>query len=384
MPSSWPNITKKDKSWIPIIWLGYLVFFMFHPVLDHVGVKEWILTIVALAIFLPLYFGYFRLACPWNRLTLLGMVLLGIVYAPLNAGAVGFFIYAASFLPFSFETEGPALLGVLAIMATVAIEWRVLHLNNWFLFVGCFFSAVSGSSSIYFAQRNRNLEKLQHAHDEIENLAKVAERERIARDLHDVLGHTLSLIALKSELAGKLLDRDLNQARREIRDVETAARDALAEVRQAILGYRAKGLSAEFKQAQSTLQTAGIQVDVQSYPVQLPASQESVLSLALREAVTNVVRHAAARRCSLRLEQVKGDCLLDISDDGRGGEHIEGNGLRGMRERIESMGGTIHRDTSRGTRITIRLPVADAIESEPEIPIGMHLPVAQSRQKEPV
>jgi two-component system sensor histidine kinase DesK len=355
--------SRREPGWVPIIWLGYLVFFFFHPVLDHVGVREWIATIVAILIFLPLYFSFFRLPSPWNRLSLIGMIILGMVYSPWNSGAVGFFIYAASFLPFAFETEMLAVAGLTAIIAIVALEWKVANQPNSFLFVGVFFSLVSGASSIYFAQRNRNLAKLRRAHDEIEQLAKVAERERIARDLHDVLGHTLSLITLKSELAGKLLDRNPEQARREIQDVEKAARDALAEVRQAILGYRAKGLSEEFKQAKSTLETAGIEVELKSGQVQLPASHESVLALALREAVTNVVRHAGARHASLRLERVNGHCELEICDDGRGGLQVEGNGLRGMRERIESLGGTIDRETAGGTRIAIQLPMPAAKET---------------------
>ena len=243
MPPQVVNDEFNGRGWIPVVWLGYLVFFLFHPILDHVGAKEWIATFVALGIFLPLYFGFFRLPCPWNRLTLIGMVILGIVYSPWNSGAVGFFIYAASFVPFAFETELAGFGGLAAIAGIVVLEWRFAHLDRWFLFVGLFFSALSGTSSIYFAQRNRNLEKLRLAHEEIEHLAKVAERERIARDLHDVLGHTLSLITLKSELAGKLIDRDPARAKREIRDVEKAAREALAEVRQAIVGYRAKGLT---------------------------------------------------------------------------------------------------------------------------------------------
>jgi two-component system sensor histidine kinase DesK len=361
----WNAGEKREPGWFPIIWLGYLVFFFFHPVLDHVGTREWIATIVGVAIFLPLYFSFFKAPSPLNRLSLVGMVLLGIVYLPWNSGGVGFFIYAASFVPFALETEGSALAGLAGIITIVAIEWKILHLSNWTLFVGAFFSIISGVSGIYFAQRNRTHEKLRRAHDEIEQLAKVAERERIARDLHDVLGHTLSLITLKSELAGKLLDRDLVQAKREIHDVENAARNALAEVRQAILGYRAKGLTEEFKRARSTLETAGIQVEVKSSSVHLPAAHESVLSLALREAVTNVVRHAGAHHCSLRLERVNGHCELEIRDDGRGGYQLEGNGLRGMRERIESLGGTIERDTQSGTRIAIQLPVPGSKEMEP-------------------
>ncbi|HXY49208.1 MAG TPA: sensor histidine kinase [Terriglobales bacterium] len=201
------------------------------------------------------------------------------------------------------------------------------------------------------------------AHEELEHLAKVAERERIARDLHHLLGHTLSLIALKSELAGKLLDRDPSQAKVEIRDVEEASRHALAEVRQAILGYRAKGLAEEFKQAQATLETAGGEVESRIPDMQLPATHETVLSLALREAVTNIVRHARAHRCSMHLDRQNGHCYLEIHDDGQGGDQLEGNGLRGMRERVESLGGSLDRDTYQGTRIRITLPVGRTGES---------------------
>src|SRR5208337_3051105 len=135
--------------------------------------------------------------------------------------------------------------------------------------------------------------KLRQAQGEVEHLAKVAERERIARDLHDVLGHTLSLITLKSELAGKLIDRDPERAGKEIREVEQISRQALTDVRDAIRGYRSQGLVAELAQAKSTLETAGLTVQCDAATtVKLPAVQESVLSLAVREAVTNVVRHA--------------------------------------------------------------------------------------------
>lgn len=207
--------------------------------------------------------------------------------------------------------------------------------------------------------------KLRKANEEIEHLAKVAERERIARDLHDVLGHTLSVITLKSELAGKLIDRDPRRAGKEIREVEEISRQALSDVRDAIRGYRSKGLLAEMAQAKSTLETAGVTVSCDaSTIVKLPAMQEGVLTMAVREAVTNVVRHAQARNCSLRLEQQNGACRLEIEDDGRGGLQNEGNGLRGMRERVEMLGGTLRRDSQTGTRLTITLPLK---EVTPEI-----------------
>jgi two-component system sensor histidine kinase DesK len=212
---------------------------------------------------------------------------------------------------------------------------------------------------MYFAQKNRAMKKLSQAQAEVEHLAKVAERERIARDLHDVLGHTLSIIILKSELAGKLIDRDPARAKAEMADVEQTSRAALADVRSTIRGYRAHSLEAEIKQAKSVLETAGVNVQAESAQVPLSPAQESVVALMLREAVTNVVRHADARNCQLRLARIDGTCLLEIADDGRGGTQIEGNGLRGMRERVEALGGTLRRETASGTRLSIEFPVAE-------------------------
>ncbi len=127
-----------------------------------------------------------------------------------------------------------------------------------------------------------------------------------------------------------------------------------------------KVLLAEMAQAKCTLETAGVTVRCDaSTIVKLPAMQEGVLTMAVREAVTNVVRHAQAQTCCLRLEQQNGTCRLEIEDDGRGGFQNEGNGLRGMRERVEMLGGTLHRDSQAGTRLTITLPLKEvALEIE--------------------
>jgi two-component system, NarL family, sensor histidine kinase DesK len=356
---------KRDPGWVPYVWLAYLIFFLGPPIVDHAGWRVWLVTLVGLVAFLLFYFAFFHARRPINLICLGGMALLGVLYAPSNAGAACFFIYAASMFPFVVQTELTAALGIAALVAIAGLESWLLHISNGFLFPATFLSTFIGAGNIYFAQRSRNIEKLRMANEEIEHLAKVAERERIARDLHDVLGHTLSLITLKSELAGKLIDRDPAQAKAEIRDVEQTARQALADVRQAIGGYRSKGLTAEIKQAKTTLETAGLKVDLQSFPVELPATQESVLALVLREAITNVLRHAQARHCRLRLERVNGHCRLEIEDDGRGGYQVEGNGLRGMRERVEALGGKVERDTSQGTRLQITLPVPPDQETVP-------------------
>jgi len=356
------NVSPRDKAhgWAPFIWLAYLSFFFIQPILDHAGWKMWSLTALATAIFLVLYFGLFWLQKPRSLLHIAGMVILGLVFAPINGGASTFFVFAAAFVPFCVQTERAGVGLIAGIVALAGIETQVFHLSGWFFFYAGGLASAVGGSNIYFAQRNRALAKLRMANDEIEHLATVAERERIARDLHDVLGHTLSVIILKSELAGKLMDRDPQRAGNEIREVEQISRQALSEVRDAIRGYRSQGLPAELAKAKATLETAGVSVKCEAAKLALPAMHESVLSMAVREAVTNVVRHAQARNCSMRLGQRNGSCHLEIEDDGRGGAHSEGNGLRGMRERVEMLGGTLTRDFQAGTRITINLPLKQA------------------------
>src|ERR1700722_7641104 len=335
----------------------YFVFFLLDPILNHVSARQWVFTGLGTAAFLLLYFGLFWVSSKQGLLHVAAMVVLGIVFAKYNSGATTFFIFAAALTPFLVDTDSIAIKILLADEAIVGLTWWLLHLNGWFLFFAGGLSFVVGASNIHFAQRNRTNKKLLRAHEEIEHLATLAERERIARDLHDVLGHTLSVIILKSELAGKLMDRDPQRAGNEIREVEQISRQALSEVRDAIRGYRSKGLSAELAQAKSTLETAGVAVKCETTRLELPALHEGVLSMAVREAVTNVVRHAHARSCILRLAQQNGSCHLEIEDDGCGGIVAEGNGLRGMRERVEMLGGTLKRDSHAGTKIIIAVPL---------------------------
>jgi two-component system sensor histidine kinase DesK len=230
------------------------------------------------------------------------------------------------------------------------------HYSPWTWGFTAFFSIAVGSGNLVASQRMRANHKLNLAHEEIAQLAKVAERERIARDLHDVLGHTLSVVVLKSELAGKLMERDPGRARTEIGEVEQIARKALTDVREAIRGYRAEGLAAEINRAQKTLDAAGVALECDAKPLQLAPAEETVLSLIVREAVTNIVRHAQASHCSLEIKAGPSGTALVVCDDGRGGIRQEGNGLRGMRERVESLGGRFQIESSAGTRLVIEIP----------------------------
>lgn len=351
-----PN--DRDLGWTPWAWTAYLVPFLLTPLytsrFNNPG--GWFLFSAATLFFLAVYFR-----SHWVRgreLLLLGGVTVALAFAlwPISFGAGAFFIFAAGMLG-RIEPPRRAFQVVGAIAAIVVLEAWIIERSWYNTLWPFFFTILIGAINIHFAQVNRSNARLRLAHSEIEHLAKVAERERIARDLHDVLGHTLSLVVLKSELAAKLSERDPERAREEIRDVERIAREALAEVRAAVTGYRASGFLSEVAHARTTLATAGMTVE-SSVPanMNLPPSHEAVLCLALREAVTNIVRHSGARHCRISLSVDDRSCALSVADDGRGGDHPFGSGLLGMTERAEYLGGELSRDGRSGTTLSLRLP----------------------------
>jgi two-component system, NarL family, sensor histidine kinase DesK len=338
------------------IWLVYSIFFFFEPISRHNG-HYWLIFAGFYALFLAFYSGVVLSRHRWQSyLCLASLAVLGALYFPLNNGASSCFVFVAAFLPFVTESLAVCLGGFAILAVTIITEGMLLHASPWaYAFIALLIFMVGGTN-LFMAQKIRANSKLRLAHEEIEQLAKLAERERIARDLHDVLGHTLSVVVLKSELAGRLIAGDPERAASEIADVENIARTALSEVREAIRGYRAEGLAAEIKRAHSTLDAAGVTLICEEKPPALNPAEETVMSLVLREAVTNVVRHAQASQCVMRFATQNGNTALVVEDDGRGGVREEGNGLRGMRERIEALGGRFAIDGTRGTRITIELP----------------------------
>ena len=191
---------------------------------------------------------------------------------------------------------------------------------------------------------------------EVRRLAAVAERERIGRDLHDLLGHTLSLITIKAELAAKLASRGDSRAEQEIREVERVSRGALREIREAVSGLRRADLDTELANARLACEAGSVRLTIDRRPFDLSPDRQAVLALCLREAITNVVRHAAAGQCRAGLVREDGWIRLTVQDDGRGGAIREGAGLAGMRERVEEAGGTMTIDTARGVKLTVRIP----------------------------
>lgn len=205
-------------------------------------------------------------------------------------------------------------------------------------------SLLGGFAMSAVGQMVRTTRALREARATVAQLAANEERLRLARDLHDLLGHSLSLITLKSELAGRMLPGKPDQAAQQVADIERVSRQALVDVREAVSGFRRPTLEAELAGARTALAAAGISADLHragAHHPDLPPDQEGALAWALREAVTNVVRHSGARRCAVALTEVGDDLCLTVTDDGRGTTGPHGNGLTGLAERLQLADGRL-------------------------------------------
>ncbi|MBJ7609044.1 MAG: hypothetical protein JF887_06390 [Candidatus Dormibacteraeota bacterium] len=205
---------------------------------------------------------------------------------------------------------------------------------------------------------------LRTAREEVARLAVSEERLRFSRDLHDVLGHSLSVIALKTQVARRLMGPDPQAAEAALSDVERVAHESLASVREMVTGYRQRSLDDELRSAEEVLGAAGITLEIAGGSTTLAAESDGLLAWAVREGVTNVLRHSRAHHCRIAIVLDDSAVRLDMSDDGVGADgHTGGTGLRGLRERMAEAGGAL--DTGPGPdgggfALRVRLPAAVA------------------------
>ncbi|WP_298885636.1 histidine kinase [uncultured Serinicoccus sp.] len=265
---------------------------------------------------------------------------------------------------------GPNSLTTLPFIVAVPVfflPWRAMWTTSLVLFgVGVVASTIAwglprsvmlwGIALLVLATSvlSRHLEERQESARAVEGqLALTEERERVARDVHDVLGHSLTVVTVKTELAQRLIDVDPQAAKRELAEVQDLSRQALAEIRATVGGLRVARLADELEAARVALAGAGIEMEVCGSVTDVDPRRRITLAWVLREAVTNVVRHSAASRCTVEL----GESSLRVLDDGVGGGVVEGNGLCGAGERVRQAGGQLtvgaRRDAA-GTALEVR------------------------------
>lgn len=358
-PSSTPLADGHSRRRWSLVFLCYVPFYFISWIFRRPGPLELAASIGGVLVFLALFYAiWMRKGRPalWH---VLAIYAIGLSLAPFNTGWSVYTIYAMSFASRLGSRK-------LAVRTMIGLELVLLALGpffmnyNWPVWAsGVLFGGITGFAGLMQADIERKNEELALAHEEVRALATTAERERISRDLHDLLGHTLTLVAVKAELAAKLVSRDAVAAEREMESVAAAAREALAEVRTAVVGMKGASLTTELERAKTALAAANIQAEVSAAETDGYPGQEAVLAMALREAVTNVIRHAGATHCRIRVAPSPVALTLSIVDDGKGGSFIEGSGLKGMRTRLSAIGGDLDIVSDKsGTRLVASAPVS--------------------------
>lgn len=357
------------SPWLPMVHVVWSVWVFLTPALSggaygFTGLWIW-LTIVSYPLFLVLYATAVFAAPRKAHAAAAGLVAMSFALLPWYPSALSYFVFGCVMLQPRHGRSILGYMGLLAVLNVALITYARWLGYPWQAMV--WMPTVTAIIGLLVMVDRINQEResaLKLSQDEVRRLAALAERERIGRDLHDLLGHTLSLVALKSDLAARLVERDPVAARDEIGEVSRVARDALSQVRRAVSGIRAAGIAAELASAKLLLETDGVafsyRLDNAVSDAALPPGVETVLALTVREAVTNIQRHARATQAEVSFMVEGGEAVLRVSDDGRGGAIVPGNGLSGMRERLEAAQGRLHVDAVRGkgTRLEARLPLA--------------------------
>ncbi|MER6416578.1 sensor histidine kinase [Streptomyces humidus] len=368
---------RRDLWRRKLLWIGVWLVFLSSPVHDLVSGNHtagataagWLGLAVFVALYLCLLFRNMGDVPFVPKLvgSLIGSmaVLATVLSLTLGSAWLGLYCYVSvacgSVLPLraAFWT----IPGTGAVMLLVGLrrdEEEALNLLVLVLLIGFAMTGVS--------QLVRTTVELRKARATVAQLAANEERLRLARDLHDLLGHSLSLITLKSELAGRMLPGHPDKAAQQVADIEQVSRQALVDVREAVTGYRRPRLASELAGAQVALTAAGVVAAIPAEPdlEGVPEESESALAWALREAITNVVRHSGATRCTVdvvRRQTLDGPVVeLSVEDDGSGGPGKGfGNGLTGLTERLEKASGALDAGRlKRGFRLTARVPAGPA------------------------
>ncbi|MEU1009740.1 sensor histidine kinase [Streptomyces sp. NPDC005890] len=251
---------------------------------------------------------------------------------------------------------------LLAVYAGAVSAVRDDWANATTMAYGTFISAMVTAAILSLSEAVR---ELRAAREELARRAVEQERLRFSRDLHDLLGHTLSVVVVKSEAARRLAPRDLVAALAQISDIESVGRQALTEIREAVTGYREGSLATELTRARSALSAASVQPVVRQSGAPLAPQTEALLGWVVREAVTNVVRHSRASRCEITVEGAAEQVRLTVTDDGRGtgtGGGAGGTGLKGLAERLAAAGGSLTAGPAPrgGFTVTADLPAGGA------------------------
>jgi two-component system, NarL family, sensor histidine kinase DesK len=374
-------------------WLVCLLFpiiFLFQTPLTLVGL---LLALAGLAIFVITYTWFMwphplthkvhlQSRFPIALIALAGLIVL-VLYLSLAYGSaflwlfVGVSAVVGIILPLYSAFAAIVALTLLTLIMGVGLSGGIIRTDWFHLIPLALLVRGLGLDMIGVARFSDALRELHAARGELARQAVTEERLRLARDLHDLLGHTLSLITLKSELAGRLIEKEPVRAAQEIQEIEREARQALREVREAVAGYRQPTLYSELEAARQILEAAGSSCTVDHTAGVLPPAIDAVLAWTVREGVTNVIRHSHARRCAIRIRGESGRVCIEVINDGyreqepSSGRPKVSSGLSGLTERVTAHRGLVEAgpmffEGNPGYYLRVELPLQDHQTDEQE------------------
>ena len=345
-----------DNPWVG---LPFLAIYGFPWLFRAPARAEVVTAFLVLPLFLVLFIVGHRHGARHGLICAFGLALLGLAAAPVTLTAAVLFVFAAALIGRSPPGRRVSY-GLSALTVGVAIFGLWLHAALWQWLPVVFLCAVVGYYSYVQTSLRGENDQLAVSRLEAERAAARAERDRMTRDLHDLLGRSLTQISVKAELAERLLGDEAPAAGRELREIRLGARSALQEMRQVVTDTRRLSLAEEIGLARSVLADLGIALDAPAVVPRLPLPVDQALAYITREAVTNIMRHAGACEARIQLVPEHGRIRLAIADTGARGEGREGNGVLGMRARAEALGGTFAMICGAGTQIEVVLPVNEA------------------------
>ena len=339
----------------PEFYLVYLAFYFLPWLFKAPSSQDMLAGLIAVGIFIPIYFHGFRQTGGKRLPHAIAISLIGFAVSPFSGSHGVFHVYAVVQTGF-IRPERIAWISALSLTIVYGLFAWLTGQNWWDLGFPVIFGLITLTGIISTAGRIEQNIQLERSRALEQHLAAVSERERIAQDLHDLLGQTLTMVALKSEVASKLFDVQPEQAKQELAEIRDAARVALKDVREAVSGMNITSLRIELKRAQQILSAADIKLIVNGVIPPLNAETDQVLGLTVREAMTNIVRHSLAKNATLRIVAKGDDLMLVVEDDGASGDIIEGSGIIGLRKRIERLGGTTTLEQTPGLRLCLQIP----------------------------
>ncbi|MFJ8416109.1 sensor histidine kinase [Bacillus paramycoides] len=358
------EVFPKHMGFFPYMWLVYLLFPIYH--LTQASGWKFIIGSGMLILFIITYRQLYFVNKTFVLWACIQMILIFLFALFYNAFMIFFGFFTASAMGFAPSKKVfRVLLGLLITMlgAFIFVYFKQLTTTSLVNIVPMFILMLLTP----FGMRNFNQKKmlknqLNEANEQIKDLVKREERQRIARDLHDTLGHTLSLITLKSQLVEKLIVKNPERASIEAKEITQTSRTALKQLRELISDMRMITVEEELEQIKVILQAANIdlKIEQEASASSLSPIEQNIVGMCLREAVTNVVKHSKATQCTVSVLESQGELILKVEDNGIGlaDQNHDGNGIRGMKERIALIDGFVELDTiNSGTLLTVKVPI---------------------------